>query len=746
MIRRAAARALAFAAASIAGPAAAQAPGEPVPLPRVDVVAPAPLPGLGIPLSMFPGNVQPFGRRDLERTHEDDVARFLGRNATGAVLENAQGNLFQQDLLFRGFIASPVLGSPQGVSVFQDGVRINEPFGDVVNWDVVPMRAIAGIQLLPGSNPVFGLNTLGGAITLQTKRGDRYAGATAEVAGGSFGRRQVAIEAGGASHGLDAYVAVNLADDGGWADHNPSRVRQVFGQVGYRDAATDASLSFTGADNRLEGSQTIPTEWLDTPRAAYTWPDENRNRLAFLNGTLLRRLAPETTLTVNLYARRTTSRNVSSNVNDDFDDSEDPQAFNDRTSIVQNAGGAAVQLALERDGLGGRHRVTLGTSLDAGRVDFTQDSQPATFTAERGTVPLGDFAPGTDARTRHRYVGVYATDTIELSGAWALTLAGRYNHARVAVADRSGNDPALDGTHRFVRFNPAVGVTWNPSNALTAWAAYNEGMRAPTAIELTCADPDAPCKLPNNFLADPPLAKVVSRTLEAGARGRLGPTSSWSAAVFATELSDDIQFVAAAQGAINAGYFRNVGTTRRLGVELAGSTSFGALSLAARFGYVQATYRTPFTSTSPANTSADDDGAIEVRSGDRIPGIPASVAKLVAEYAFDERSRIAFSVLGVSSRYARGDENNADARGRIPGYVVGALDLDVGLAPRLTLVGHVENLFDRRYASVGVLGENFFTAPDRTFGPSQGYPTASAPFRAPAAPIGGWVGLRYVIP
>jgi len=742
-MRRAAAGALAFAAATIGGAALAQAPSEPVPIPRIDVIAPAPLPGLGIPLSIFPGNVQPFGRRDLDRSHEDDVSRFLGRNATGALLENAQGNPFQQDLLFRGFIASPVLGSPQGVSVFQDGVRINEPFGDVVNWDAIPMRAIAGIQLLPGSNPVFGLNTLGGAISLQTKRGDRYPGASAEVIGGSFGRRQVAAEAGGASRGLDAFVAVNLTDDDGWADHNPSRVRQVFAQVGYRDAETDASLSFTGADNRLAGSQTIPTEWLDAPRAAYTWPDENRNRLAFLNGTLLRRLAPETTLTVNLYARRTTTRNVSSNVNDDFDDAGEPQAFNDRTSIAQIAGGVAMQLALERDGIGGRHRVTLGASLDAGRVDFTQDSQPATFTAERGTVPLGEFAPETDARTRHRYVGVYATDTIELSDAWALTLAGRYNHARVEIADRSGNDPALDGTHGFVRFNPAVGVTWNPSKALTAWAAYNEGMRAPTAIELTCADPDAPCKLPNNFLADPPLAKVVSRTLEAGARGRLGPTSSWSAAVFATELRDDIQFVAASQGAINAGYFRNVGTTRRLGMELAGSTSFGALSLAARYAYVQATYRSSFTSSSPANTSAGDDGAIEVRSGDRIPGIPASVAKLLAEYAFDERSRVALSILGVSSRYARGDENNADSRGRIPGYVVAAIDLDVALATRLTLVGHVENLFDGRYASVGVLGTNFFTAPDRTFGPAQGFAPAGAQFRGPAAPIGGWIGLRY---
>jgi hypothetical protein len=152
-------------------------------------------------------------------------------------------------------------------------------------------------------------------------------------------------------------------------------------------------------------------------------------------------------------------------------------------------------------------------------------------------------------------------------------------------------------------------------------------MRAPTAIELTCADPDAPCKLPEQ-LPRRPAAREGRLAHARGRRARrLGPASSWSAAAFATELRDDIQFVAASQGAINAGYFRNVGTTRRLGVELAGSTSLGALSLAARYAYVQATYRSSFTSSSPANTSAGDDGAIEVRSGDRIPGIPASVGQ-----------------------------------------------------------------------------------------------------------------------
>src|SRR6185437_11274022 len=109
----------------------------------------------------------------------------------------AQGNPYQQDLNFRGFTASPLLGTPQGVSIFQDGVRVNEPFGDVVNWDLIPQSAIASIQLIPGSNPAFGLNTLGGAVAIYTKSGAEFPGADVEVSGGSFGRKTAEFEWGG---------------------------------------------------------------------------------------------------------------------------------------------------------------------------------------------------------------------------------------------------------------------------------------------------------------------------------------------------------------------------------------------------------------------------------------------------------------------------------------------------------------------------------------------------------------------
>src|SRR6185437_6522050 len=154
----------------------------------------------------------------LSGQRQSNATEFLEQNATSITANAAQGNPFQPDVSFRGFTASPLLGTPQGVSVFQDGVRINEPFGDIVNWDLIPQSAIAGIQVIPGSNPMFGLNTLGGAIAVYTKSGAEYPGASAEVSGGSFGRRTVEADWGGSQGALDFFLTANLFDDRGWAD------------------------------------------------------------------------------------------------------------------------------------------------------------------------------------------------------------------------------------------------------------------------------------------------------------------------------------------------------------------------------------------------------------------------------------------------------------------------------------------------------------------------------------------------
>jgi len=304
--------------------------------------------------------------------------------------------------------------------------------------------------------------------------------------------------------------------------------------------------------------------------------------------------------------------------------------------------------------------------------------------------------------------------------------------------DGSGEAPGLDGDHTFRRFNPAIGATFNPIPDLTAYATYNEGMRAPTAIELTCADPLAPCKLPNAFLADPPLNKVVAKTIELGARGK-GGGWSWSAAAYRTESHDDIQFIASGN-AINAGYFRNVGTTRRQGAELTLGGPLGPVNFVARYAWIAATYLDGFVENSPNNSSADADGNITVAPGSRIPSIPRNSLHLRLDAEVLPGWQLGGNLVLNGPSYARGDENNQDANGQVPGYAVVNLDTTWQVSKRLSFFGRVNNLFDRHYSNFGILGENVFANAAHTFDPENG---RSEQFLGQGAPFGAWAGVRY---
>ena len=718
----------------------AENPAEVLELAQVEVVGTTPLPGSVVELKKLPANAQVFTSKDLRQQRSASLVDLLDRSAVGISLNAAQGNPFQPDLGFRGFTASPLLGTPQGISVFFDGVRVNEPFGDAVNWDLLPTSAIASIQLIPGSNPAFGLNTLGGAIAVYSKSGasqypDRPGGSLT-LSGGSFGRRALGFETGGKSGPWDWFVTGNGIDDGGWAEHNRSRVRQWFAKVGWQDERNDFDISVGGADNRLSGTQTLPTSFTDV-RQAYTYPDDNANRAAFAALKASHALSDALLVSGNAYLRRFSNRNLSSNANDN---DQGADATNDASRIEQTGFGAGLQLAYAQTIAAMKHRATLGASVDSGRVRFKRTMQDAAFGADRGTIPLSPFETTTDSDSTTRHLGIFVADSIDLEARWTLTLAGRFNRADARIADRSGSAPELNGAHHFMRFNPAAGLNFNPTATLTAYASYNEGMRAPTAIELTCADPNAPCRLPNSFIADPPLRKIVARTVEVGARGKFGADLGWSAAVFRTDLHDDLQFVSSNGVAVNAGYFQNVGTTRRQGVELGGNGTLGPLALTLRYSFTDATFRAAFSENSPSNSEADANGAITVRPGDHMPSIPRHVLKLRAEWQATATWVVAASGQLAGSAYARGDENNADAHGRVPGYALVHVDARVQLGSRWQLFARIDNLLDRRFANFGILADNVFTGPGRSF--DAAHPRAEQ-FRGYGAPRGGEIGVEY---
>ena len=728
-------------------------PAEVLELPTVEVIGTTPLPGIGTAVKDVPANVQVFTSKDFAKQKHTNVSEYLEQNPTSVTVNAAQGNPFQVDVNFRGFTASPLLGTPQGLSVFQDGVRINEPFGDAVNWDLIPQSAISSIQVIPGSNPVFGLNTLGGALSVYTKSGFQYPGAAIEALFGSFGRKQVQFELGGNNgKNFDYFLTGNFFDEKGWGDHNPSRVKQFFAKVGWQNDRTDFDVSLVAADNELEGMQSLPKSYIsENYKQAYTFPDVNENKLTFINAKGSHFFTDEILLGGNVYFRKFKNTNTSSNQSDKFDislpvDDTNFPALNDRSVIDQDSSGGSLQLTLDNKIGTRKNQLTVGASADFGKANFQQSSQAADWTADRSIVaiPGAEFDLATNADTKNAYYGLFFTDTFQLSDRWGVTLSGRYNRAQVKIINKGDAiDDRLNGNHTFSRFNPAIGVNFNPSPKLTAYATYNEGMRAPTPMELTCADPEAPCKLPNSFLADPPLKKVVSRTMELGARGKIGDGSSWNAAIYRTDLKDDIQFISSnLTTATNLGYFQNVGDTRREGLELGGTTKFSNFTFSARYAYLKATYQSSFVVFSPFNSSADADGNIQVSSGNRIPGMPEHNFKIRLDYDWNEKFSVGTNVLYSAGVYARGDENNQDQNGKVSDYTVVNLDGRYNITKKIQIFTRVNNLFDKRYANFGILGENLFPASNGKVYTGAGNGEVEQ-FQSLGAPRGIWLGARY---
>ncbi len=332
--------ACALAAACLAAGALAQNPAAELEAPTVYVVGTTPLPGVGTPVSQVPANVQTVTDRRLEALPTPALPDFLERGMGGIVSATSQGNPFQNDVSFRGFSASPLLGTPQGLSVYVDGVRVNESFGDVVNWDLIQKNALSSVTLIPGSNPAFGLNTLGGALAIITKSGSTYPGLSAQAYGGSFGRRSFEVEAGGARGNTDFFVAGTGFREDGWREHS-SKIGQLFAKAGYEDNRNDLDFSVTAADNKLAGTQALPLSMLGSPRQPYTWPDETDNRLVALNLRASRVIDEANLVFANLYYRETRTRVFNSNVC-----AAGPCTFaavNNLTTIDQDRVGASVQ-------------------------------------------------------------------------------------------------------------------------------------------------------------------------------------------------------------------------------------------------------------------------------------------------------------------------------------------------------------------------------------------------------------------
>jgi len=816
---------------SLASTASAQQPQPPVPpgfAVAVDVVGSTPLPGIDLPLESIPSLVQTTIGRDIVNSGALDLSDFMNRRLNGVHVNEIQGNPFQPDVNYRGYTASPLLGTPQGLSVYLDGVRINQPFGDVVSWDLIPRIAIASTTMMPGSNPLFGLNTLGGALAVQTKDGRTTPGSSVQAILGSYARRALEFEHGSSSAGMSWYVAGTLFGEDGWRDQSPSRVQQVFSKVSWKSATANAALTVAHANNSLTGNGPQDQRLLDRRYASvYTTPDTTDNESTFVNLAGRRALAPTHSMSWNAYYRDLRTSTLNGDINEDsLTEAVYQPSAADRAALT-SAGYAGVPAtvtaantpfptwrciaqALQRDepvekcdgvihrasttqhNYGGSaqwttirgtarrvNRLTFGTAYDASRLDFTQLTELGYLNPDRSVTGVGAFGDGVTGGnvngvpydTRVDLGGTvttlsgYATDTLSLGGVH-VTISGRYNSTKLVNNDRvrpGGGGASLDGDYVFARFNPAAGLTWSPSRAVNLYAGYSEGSRAPTSIELGCANPAQPCKLPNAMAGDPPLDQVVTRSWEAGVRGGLarGRRVSWTLGGFGAANSRDILFVASTQS--GSGYFKNFGSTARRGVEADVRTKLSVVTLGSGYTFLDATYQSAETIDGSSNSSNSAalagvkglDGTIQIAPGNRIPLIPRHVFKAFADVEFAPALSFDLDLVATSSSFARGNENNQHqpdgtfylGDGTVAGYAIVNGGMHYQLTRAIQLVVQINNIFDRRYATAAQLGATGLTSDGtfiaRPFPAVNGeFPLQRATFVAPGAPRAFWIGTR----
>jgi outer membrane receptor protein involved in Fe transport len=748
----------------------------------INVISTTPLPSIGLPLNVIPANIQIFDSKDLRNQPGVTFADQLINNAQGVTFSETQGNPWQPDVMFRGFSASPLAGTPQGMSVYVDGVRVNEAFGDTVHWDLIPNFAIQNMQIVPGSNPVYGLNTLGGAIAIQTKDGRNNRGIAIEAEGGSWGRKRALAQFGGVSKdgSIDYFFGAQNITEDGWRKHSPTHINQTFGKIGWQNESSKIDLSWIGAKNNMIGNGLTPIDMLGISREeVHTTPDQTKNYLNHIALNASHWLNNNVMLSGNMYHRTSNRKTLNGDLNDDYN--PDALAGNDcdpgagpaglteencspgimnRSRIKQRNMGFNLQSAFNQDIWGKKNQFITGVGYDLAltrlkqteQLNAVEDDEPVLgetwFDSRRMPINLSnEIETEVNLGGRARTMSLFATDTLSLSQSWHLTASARYNHTKITNRDHiaaTGSNTSLSGDHHFNRVNPSLGITYTPNDQLSVFGSYSESNRAPTSIELGCANPDVPCKLPNAMAGDPPLNQVVAKTYETGLRGKLTETFKWNTSIYRTMNHDDIHFIQSST-TTSLGYFDNVGRTKRQGFDLGLTGVIDKLFLRAGYSFVSAKYDSDLTLINEVNSTAGaDDGEFQVRKGNYLAGIPKHQFKLRAQYEVLPKWTVGTNVVYYSDQFVHGNDNNSHVSGaltpgKLNGYTVVNLDSQFDVGQGWKVFAKVINIFDKDYYSAGRLAETYFSSS----GSWDGTDERSLTSVVPGAPRAGWIGVRY---
>jgi outer membrane receptor protein involved in Fe transport len=759
---------IATVATLLAGPSVALAQSaQPTELPPVEVVGTSPLIGSGIDRNTVPAATSVLNSDDLRREGTPDLVRSLDQQVGGVALTSASGNQFQPTFFYHGYAASPLQGTPQGLAVYLNGVRFNQPFGDTVDWDLIPDIAIDRINL-EGPNPVFGLNALGGAVNVQLRNGFTWQGLEADLSGGSFGQVQGEFQVGKQSGNTSAYLAGNVLHQGGWRDLQSSNLQNIYADVGWQGERAELHVNLTLAHTVLNGPGTSPVELLAADSSAqFTAPNRISNQYAAVSVVANVDATDTTSVQVLTYYRYFLQRVTNGNATNDmpcndgsgllcsgadfsttFGGSFIPDFLNggpyselDNQTTNTNAYGASAQVTNTDEVFGLKNHVVAGFSFDGAQTLFGATSFIGGLSPlDRAFVGPGVVIdePGTNSPVRvaisNATYGLYLTDTLNLTPRLALTMSGRFNAALIDLHDLNGGD--LTGKHSYSHFNPAAGVTYQIAPWMTAYAGYSVANRAPTPAELSCAGPAESCSLANFFVGDPNLQQVVAHTVEAGIRGTAAPFDgaklTYALGLFHSNLDNDIAFInSAVQG---RAFFANIGQTRRQGVDAALQFKTDRWFAYIAYSYIDATYQSGFVEASGNNPAAGVSGNFNIRPGNRLPGIPANQLKFGGSYKMTDKWTVGATAIVAGGSYLFGDEANLTPK--LPGYFDLNLNTTYQLTKAVQLFAWVQNVTNARYYTFG------------TFSPTSSVPIAQAPGASnprsysPAAPIGGFGGVR----
>ena len=728
------------------------------------------------------GQTQTLSSAELQQTPTRSLAEILRNQLVSVNINDVQNNPFQPDVQYRGFTASPLLGLPQGLSIYLNGTRVNEPFGDTVNWDLLPLEALENVVLFSTSNPVFGQNTLGGALALNTKTGFNYTQTEFDLSFGQHGRQEWSVQTGNNQGNWGWYALLNQYEEDGWRDYSPSDVRQLFSTLSYHTDKVQLDMSWLHVSNELLGNGAIPEDLptFESRSSVYTHPDRTDNDLDFFAVNLNMDLSDSLDLVVNAFYRDNTTSSINGDDSDygpcalpndlvtlcelededddddddhdddivgigtdddhddDDDDDDDSIVSADDYEVVEFVGyddlafsqisdvdpatvdgtyntgqadnqsyGITAQLSKEHT-IGNMSATTVvGFGAIEGDINYVADTTFGILENEsaedsRTVTPLvgimdAEATVRLDVDTRATFA--YIANMTQLSPATTLNLAARFNRDHILMNDLlEDGEGSLDGDHLFTSINPAISISHQLDDNTLFNLSLAQASRVPSPAELSCADEDDPCRLPNGFVADPPLLKVVTRTLEASLQGQVNETD-YNATVFFSQSIDDIIFQQAGSTS-SRGYFINIDKTQRIGAELSAQHQFDQVQINAAYNYLDATFESGFTSFSPMNPLGPNR---EVSPGDTIPGQPKHQIKLRAEYNMGDDWLVGGQFIYASEQYYRGDEANENKT--ISGYGLVNLYATYDMSDALTLSMRLDNALDREYDTFGTYGE-----------------------------------------